>query len=61
MFHGRKPGVYASWGLYSEYVLGFSGAAYESNSTKMQDDEAYVIFLEHENQDQKPKHVKLKS
>jgi viroplasmin and RNaseH domain-containing protein len=28
VFHGRKPGVYDSWGVYSQYVVGFSGAAF---------------------------------
>jgi viroplasmin and RNaseH domain-containing protein len=44
VFRGRKPGVYESWGVYSEYVVGFSGAAFQSYSTRMQADEA---FLEH--------------
>jgi ribonuclease HI len=57
VFRGRKPGVYESWGVYSEYILGFSGAAYQSYSTTMQAEEAYVAFLKHENQDRKPEHV----
>jgi viroplasmin and RNaseH domain-containing protein len=30
MFCGQKAGVYDSWGVCSEYVLGLSGAAYQS-------------------------------
>jgi ribonuclease HI len=44
VFHGRKSGVYESWKVCSEYVIGFSGAAFQSYSTRMQADEA---FLEH--------------
>jgi ribonuclease HI len=36
VFQGRKPGVYESWGIYSEYVVGFSGVAFQSYSTMMQ-------------------------
>jgi hypothetical protein len=57
VFHSRKPEVYASWRVCSEYVLGFSGPAYQSYSTRMQAEEAYVVFLEHENQDRKLEHV----
>jgi hypothetical protein len=28
VFHGQKPRVYDSRGVYSEYVVGFSGAAF---------------------------------
>jgi viroplasmin and RNaseH domain-containing protein len=28
VFHGQKPGVYESWGVCNEYVVGFSGAAF---------------------------------
>jgi viroplasmin and RNaseH domain-containing protein len=44
-------GVYELWKICSEYVLGFSGAAYQSYSIRMQTDKAYVAFLEHQNQD----------
>jgi viroplasmin and RNaseH domain-containing protein len=47
VFHGRKSGVYESWKVCSEYVIGFSGAAFQSYSTRMQADEAYEAFLEH--------------
>jgi viroplasmin and RNaseH domain-containing protein len=57
VFHCRKPGVYDSWRICSEYVLDFSGAAYQSYSIRMQAEEAYVAFLEHHNQDQKLEHV----
>jgi viroplasmin and RNaseH domain-containing protein len=57
MFCGQKAGVYDSWGVCSEYVLGLSGAAYQSYSTRMQAKEAYATFLEHQNKDQKSQHV----
>jgi viroplasmin and RNaseH domain-containing protein len=57
VFCGQKHGVYNSWGVYSEYVLGFSGAAYQSYSTRMEAEKVYVAFLEHQNQDRKSKHV----
>jgi viroplasmin and RNaseH domain-containing protein len=60
VFRGRKPGVYEFRGVCSEYVLSFSGAAYQSYSTRMQAEEAYVAFLEHQNQDRKPEHVTQK-
>jgi viroplasmin and RNaseH domain-containing protein len=44
---GRKPGVYESWRVCSEYVVGFSDAAFQSYSTRMQVEEAYQAFLEH--------------
>jgi viroplasmin and RNaseH domain-containing protein len=28
VFPGQMPGVYDSWGVCSEYILGFSGAIY---------------------------------
>jgi viroplasmin and RNaseH domain-containing protein len=49
VFHGRKPGAYDSWGVCNEYVVGFSGAAFQSYSTRMRDEEVYVAFLEHQN------------
>jgi viroplasmin and RNaseH domain-containing protein len=42
VFRDRKTGVYESW-----YVVGFSGAAFQSYSTRMQDEEAYQVFMEH--------------
>jgi hypothetical protein len=40
-----------NYGKFAVSVLGFSGAAYQSYSTRMQTDKAYVAFLEHQNQD----------
>jgi viroplasmin and RNaseH domain-containing protein len=60
VFHGQKPVVYASWGVCSEFVLGFSGAAYHIYSTRMQAEKAYIAFLEHGNKDGKPEHVAQK-
>jgi viroplasmin and RNaseH domain-containing protein len=57
VFCGQKPGVYDSWGICNEYVLGFSGAAYWSYFTRMVAEDAYAAFLEQQNIDQKPKHV----
>jgi viroplasmin and RNaseH domain-containing protein len=36
VFRGRKPRVYDSCGVCSEYVIHFSGAAFQSYSTRMQ-------------------------
>jgi viroplasmin and RNaseH domain-containing protein len=47
VFHGQKPGVYESWAVYSEYVVGFSGVTIQSYSTRMQAKEASQGFLEH--------------
>jgi ribonuclease HI len=46
VFHGRKPEVYDSWGVYSEYIFGFSGATYRSYFTRMEAEKAYAAFLE---------------
>jgi viroplasmin and RNaseH domain-containing protein len=35
VFCGRKPEVYESWGVCSDYVIGFSGAAFQSYSIRM--------------------------
>jgi viroplasmin and RNaseH domain-containing protein len=35
VFYDRKSGVYDSWRVYSEYVVGISGAAFQSYSTRM--------------------------
>jgi viroplasmin and RNaseH domain-containing protein len=48
MFHGQRSGVYKLWGVCSEYILGFSGAVYQSYSARMQAEEAFVAFLEHQ-------------
>jgi viroplasmin and RNaseH domain-containing protein len=47
VFRGRKPTVYESWGVYSGYVVCFSGATFQSYSTRMQAEEAYQAFLKH--------------
>jgi viroplasmin and RNaseH domain-containing protein len=57
VFRGRKPRVYDSWGVCSEYVLDFSGAAYRSYFTRMEHEEAYAAFLKQQDKDRKPKHV----
>jgi viroplasmin and RNaseH domain-containing protein len=57
MFRDRKPRVYESWGVCSEYVVGFSGTAFYSYSIRMHVEEVYVAFLEHQNQDRKPEQV----
>jgi hypothetical protein len=41
VFHDRKPRVYESLGVCSEYVVGFSGAVLQSYSIRMQPDEAF--------------------
>jgi viroplasmin and RNaseH domain-containing protein len=48
VFHGRKSRVYDSWGICSEYVVGFNGATFQSYSIRMQAEEAYVVFLKHQ-------------
>jgi viroplasmin and RNaseH domain-containing protein len=53
VFHGRKSRVYDSWGVCSEYAIGFSGSAFQSYSTRMQAEEAYIAFFEHQNELQK--------
>jgi viroplasmin and RNaseH domain-containing protein len=35
VFHGQKSGMYDSWGVCSEYVLGFSDAVYQIYYTRM--------------------------
>jgi viroplasmin and RNaseH domain-containing protein len=47
VFRGRKPGVYESWEVYSEYIIGFSNAALQSYSTRMQAEKGYQAFIEH--------------
>jgi hypothetical protein len=44
-------------GVYSEYILGFSGAAYRSYVTRLETKESYADFLEQQNKDRKPEHV----
>jgi viroplasmin and RNaseH domain-containing protein len=57
VFCGQKPGVYESWGVCSEYVLGLSGATYQSYLTRRQAEEVYATFPEHQNKDRKLEHV----
>jgi viroplasmin and RNaseH domain-containing protein len=47
VFRGRNPGIYESWTVCSEYVIGFIGATFQSYSTRMQAEEAYQAFLKH--------------
>jgi viroplasmin and RNaseH domain-containing protein len=60
VFRGQKPGVYDSWGVCSEYILGFSSVIYQSYSIRMQAEEAYAAFLEHQNKDRKTEDVTRK-
>jgi ribonuclease HI len=61
VFRGRKPEVYDSWRVCSEYVVGFSGAAFQSYSIRMQAEEAYVTFLDHQDKLQKSVQVAQKA
>jgi viroplasmin and RNaseH domain-containing protein len=47
LFHSRKSGVYELWVVCSEYIIGFSGDAFQSYSTRMQVEEAYQAFLKY--------------
>jgi viroplasmin and RNaseH domain-containing protein len=47
VFCGQKPRVYESWAVCSEYVVGFSCAAFHSYSTRIQAEKAYPALLEH--------------
>jgi viroplasmin and RNaseH domain-containing protein len=47
VFRGWKPGVYESCATCSEYIVGFSGAAFQSASSRMQAEEVYQAFLKH--------------
>jgi hypothetical protein len=57
VFRDRKPKVYDSLGVYSEYVVGFSGATFQSYSIRMQVKEAYVAFLDHQDELRKSEQV----
>jgi viroplasmin and RNaseH domain-containing protein len=61
VFRGWKPEVYDSWGVYSEYIVGFSGAAFQSYSTRMQAKQAYVTFLDHQDELRKSEQVAQKT
>jgi hypothetical protein len=47
VFRGWKPGIYESWTVCREYIVGLSGAAFQSYLTRMQTEEAYQAFQEH--------------
>jgi viroplasmin and RNaseH domain-containing protein len=47
VFRGRNLEYMIYEGVCSEYVVGFSGAAFQSYSTRMQAEKAYVAFVEH--------------
>jgi hypothetical protein len=57
VFRDRKPKVYDSLGVYSEYVIGFSGATFQNYSIRMQVKEAYVAFLDHQDELRKSEQV----
>jgi viroplasmin and RNaseH domain-containing protein len=61
VFRDRKPGVYDSWRICSEYVIDFSGATFQSYSTRMQAEEAYVAFLDHQDELRKSEQVTQKT
>jgi viroplasmin and RNaseH domain-containing protein len=61
VFCGRKLGVYDSWRVCSEYVVGFSGVVFQSYSTRMQAEEAYVAFLDHQDELWKSEQVTQKA
>jgi ribonuclease HI len=46
VFRGRIPGVYDSWGLCSEQVLGYGGAACRSYVSRSEAEPTYTTFLE---------------
>jgi hypothetical protein len=47
MFRGRKPRVYESWWVCSEYIVCFSCATFQSYLTRMHVEKAYEAFLKH--------------
>jgi viroplasmin and RNaseH domain-containing protein len=57
VFQCWKPGVYDSWGVCSEYVLGFSGVTYRSYFTRLEAKAAYAAFLEQQNKDRRLEYV----
>jgi viroplasmin and RNaseH domain-containing protein len=61
VFRDRKTRVYDLWGVYSEYIIGFSGAAFQNYSIRMQAKEAYVAFLDHQNKLWKSEQVAQKA
>jgi viroplasmin and RNaseH domain-containing protein len=48
VFRGRVLGVYASWAICSDQVLGFSGASFRSYATRNEAKTAYATYLHHE-------------
>jgi viroplasmin and RNaseH domain-containing protein len=61
VFYSRKSGVYDSLGVCSEYVVGFSCAAFQSYSTRMQAEETYIAFLDHQDELRKLEQVVQKT
>jgi hypothetical protein len=57
VFRGQKSEVYVSWGVCSEYVLGYSGAVYRSYFKRLEVVTTYATFLEQQNKDRKPEQV----
>jgi viroplasmin and RNaseH domain-containing protein len=49
--------VYDSWGVCSEYVLGFSGVTYQSYFTRLEAKATYAAFLEQQNKDRRLEYV----
>jgi hypothetical protein len=49
--------VYDPWGVYSEYILGYSGVTYYSYFTRLEAEIAYAAFLQQQNKDRKPEQV----
>jgi hypothetical protein len=54
VFQGCNPGVYDSWGICNDQVLGFRGASYLSYHTQGQAEAAYAAFVDHEKQKLRP-------
>jgi viroplasmin and RNaseH domain-containing protein len=57
VFRDQKSRVHDSWGVCSKYVVGFSGATFQSYSTRKQVDEAYIPFLDHQNELRKSEQI----
>jgi viroplasmin and RNaseH domain-containing protein len=58
VFRGRNAGVYESWLVYSEYVIVFSGTAFQSYSTRCRLRKLIKLFR---NISQKMKNMSLTS
>jgi viroplasmin and RNaseH domain-containing protein len=61
VFRDRKSRVHDLWGVCSEYVVGFSGATFQSYSIRMQAKEVYVAFFEHQNKFRKSEQIAQKA